>query len=125
MKPTNNKTLIDEFELKLPPLVLFSDITSWVIAPNDCFKEDGIEEGDFLGLVDIDCDKVSDFPRDIYYVKFDNDFILLREDFTIPSDTDEYFVIFDSIGTKRLFDGNEKTYDIIGIVKTVVKAKFF
>lgn len=116
-------------EIKFPPLPYISQIKFWLTAPDNSFADDGIEEGDLLGIWWPDeADYHQDQPNDIYitYRQYDIPTIrLAKYDFTLDGDR-----------AKVIYDSQEKETEIInlnepliihdvGLVKCVLKNKAF
>lgn len=112
---------------KLPPQLIFKDIKNWLVAPDNSFKNDGIEEGDVLGIWWPDnADYFQDYPSDIYVIlrHYENPCLkLCKYDFRIEGD--KIKLIYDSKRKNtEIIDFDEaKNITDVGIVKVIIKSK--
>ena len=117
------KDFIMKKELNLPNYAVFDQIDFWIIAPDDSFKNEGIEQGDLVACYS-DKEEFSDIDeaRDIYLFHYQCQTRFMKRDTT----GDDVIIYFDDRNENKItisWDEYQEKGCEVGKVVFVLKCK--
>lgn len=110
-------------ELNLPNYAVFDQVDFWIVAPDDSFKNEGIEQGDLVAIYQ-DRENLSDVdePKDIYLLYYDCETKLIKRDCV----NENVIIYFDDRNENKIETSWDEYYEKgceIGKVTLILKCK--